>query len=104
MLTLIGGVLLMILPGSTFVTGNITPYIASYYGIKVEACANILPSFTLFNAMFVPVGAYCATNFHYPRVQLAVGLTVGIAVLYFASTAKAFWLFWLLYVAGFVII
>jgi len=33
-----------------------------------------------------------------------VGLTAGIAVLYFASTAKAFWLFWLLYVAGFVII
>ena len=67
-LTLFGGVVLMILPGSTFVTGNITPYIASYYGIKVSECSNILPSFTLLNAFFVPVGAYLAHNFHYPRV------------------------------------
>jgi len=67
-LTLIGGVFLMILPGSTFVSGNITPYLASYYGIKVSKCSNILPSFTLLSAFFVPVGAHLAHNFHYPRI------------------------------------
>jgi hypothetical protein len=32
--SLIGGTIYMILLGSIYITGNITPYVASYYDIK----------------------------------------------------------------------
>ena len=34
--TMVGGTFFMILVGSVYITGNITPYIASFYGVKQE--------------------------------------------------------------------
>jgi hypothetical protein len=35
-LTLIGSTVYMILLGNVYVTGNITPYVASYYNVKTK--------------------------------------------------------------------
>ena len=103
-LTLIGGIVIMILPGSVYATGNISPYIASFYHIPVSDTSNILPSFFALNSICVPIGSYFAQNFHWPRIQLTIGLSLGIAVLFFATIAPYFWLFWILYVVGFCLV
>jgi hypothetical protein len=94
----------MILPGSVYATGSIAPYIASYYKVPISATSNILPTFFAVNAFCVPIGSYFAQNFHWPRIQLTIGISVGIGVLFLATISTKFWLFFVLYVIGFCLI
>ena len=43
--TVIGGVIFMLFPGSLYIIGNISPYIASYYELEdTTKVSNLLPT------------------------------------------------------------
>jgi hypothetical protein len=102
-LTLAGGTLVMILPGSIYVTGNLTPYIASYFSIPITETQNMLPSFFVLNCFFMPIGSKLAARNTPPKLMIPIGCLFGCAVLYAATYVHSFALFWFLYILGFAI-
>ena len=59
--TVIGGFIFMLFAGSVYITGNIEPYIASYYQLEdVTKTANILPTMGFVGTFIFPVGGMLA--------------------------------------------
>jgi hypothetical protein len=54
--TLIGGFISLIFPGSMYITGNISPYIAIYYNVGKTEISNILVDILLLTLLSRPVG------------------------------------------------
>ena len=58
--TVVFGTLLMFTVGTVYITGNIVPYIASYYDVPKEDAANLLQAFFVCNSCAMPLGAFLA--------------------------------------------
>ena len=55
--TVIGGVIFMLFPGSLYIIGNISPYIASYYELEdTTKASNLLPTILALNVFIMPFG------------------------------------------------
>lgn len=95
----------MILTGSIYVTGNITPYIAQYFKVEQTKAQQILPLFFVFQSFLMPFGSYYAQKSQKPKRQLIIGTTIGLLLLTLASFIQTnFYLFVALYVSGFTIL
>ena len=56
--TLFGGFIWMLYPGSVYITGNISPYIASYYSVTTTQTSNILLTIMVIGCFFLPLGTW----------------------------------------------
>ena len=55
--TVIGGFIFMLFPGSLYIIGNISPYIASYFHLDDPTkAANLLPAILAINVFIMPIG------------------------------------------------
>ena len=55
--TVIGGFIFMLFPGSLYICGNISPYIASYYQLEdTTKASNLLPTILALNVFIMPFG------------------------------------------------
>lgn len=90
----------MMFPGSVYTTGNITPYLASYYDVPQSKTTFLLPSFFLGGTILFPLGSYLSVRFD-PRLIILVGGGIGCAFLLFSSFMNTFGGFWVMYVLGY---
>ena len=55
--TVVGGFIFMLFPGSLYIIGNISPYIASYFQLADPTkAANLLPAILTINVLIMPFG------------------------------------------------
>jgi MFS family permease len=74
--TLIASTLFMMFPGSIYIQGAITPYIASYYNVPIPSVANMLPVFFLLGAVILPIGGWMISIGLAPRLILIIGASI----------------------------
>jgi len=93
----------MLYPGSAYITGNISPYIASYYGVTTTQTSNILLTNMVLNAFTLPIGTWLCARGTNPKLTLAIGASIGISLMFFASYTKSYTAFHWLYSLSWVI-
>ena len=55
--TVAGGFIFMLFSGSVYITGNISPYVASYFHLAdTTKAANLLPAIQTMNVFLLPLG------------------------------------------------
>ena len=95
--TLTGGFVYMIFPGSTYITGNIAPYIASYFGVNIEDTSNLFLTGLVVNALFLPIGTYFTGKGVNPKIMISIGGAVYVILMFTASFTTNFTTFKILY-------
>ena len=101
--TVVGGFIFMLFAGSVYVTGNIDPYIASYYQLEdTTKTANILPSILVINVFIMPFGTALVQRGWDPKKMIFAGGTIAIVLLFTATMFNhSFTAFFILYVLAF---
>ena len=71
--SLIGGIIYMLFPGSLYIDGNISPYIATYYGVETSQTSNILLASLIGNCVVMPIGSYFVQKNVNPKLLIIIG-------------------------------
>jgi hypothetical protein len=62
--TVVGGTIYMLWVGGIYITGNLQPYVQSFFEIGTDQASILLPSIYFFQAVFVPMtGKLTQSNF-----------------------------------------
>ena len=95
----------MLFPGSLYIIGNISPYIASYFHLADPTqAANLLPAILAINVFIMPFGTTMVQNNVNPKKLILAGGFLAFILLSAATfVERKFWLFFLLYALAFAI-
>lgn len=100
---LVGGTIFMMFPGSAYITGNITPYLASYYDVPSSLTTLMLPSFFVGGTLLFPLGSFLSVRFD-PRIIVACGGGFACLMLLIASYMESFGGFWVFFILGYSVL
>lgn len=75
----------MLYPGSIYITGNISPYIASYYGVSTTQTSNILLTCIVIQCFFLPLGTWIIQQHVNPKLVILLGACFGLPLMFAAS-------------------
>lgn len=89
--------------GSLYCTSQITPYVASYYGVPKDATSFVFPSQGVVNTVFMFFGSKIAQRVHPKLVLSCIGIW-GPIFLWLSSFAPSFYLWWALYLVAYGIV
>ncbi len=103
--SLIGGIILHLFLGAQYSTGNISPYIVSFFRHRDKTITDrdaflLLPSLVVVATLFFPLGGYLAKNYH-PKLVIPVGGLLGCAMFIGAAFSEEFYVFFAFYIMGF---
>jgi hypothetical protein len=87
----------MLFPGSTYITGNISPYISTYFGVPRTETANLMSLAMVVNAIFLPIGTYFTSKGANPKIMILIGGCVFVVLMYSASCTTSYQAFKWLY-------
>ena len=93
----------MLFLGSGYITGNISPYVASYYQLEdTSKVSEILPTNIVLTCCFLPIGTMLVQRNFNPKVLLLFGGCLSL-LLFFATTMvkSSFMTFYILYAFAF---
>ena len=95
----------MLFPGSLYIIGNISPYIASYYELEdTTKASNLLPTILALNVFIMPFGTTLVQRNVNPKKMIFAGGCIAIALLFAATYVKSsFTVFFILYSLAFAI-
>jgi hypothetical protein len=101
--TLIASTIYMMYPGSIYIQGAITPYIASYYNVHATKVANMLPSFFVLGALVMPVGGWLISKGIGAKTIISIGSIIQLITFFIAihyCTDSFIW-FFAFYISGY---
>ena len=104
-LSLFGGVWIMLFVGSQYIWGNIKSYVTSYFR-QYEPNLDLSTTFILFPVMVItttclmPVGGYFARKYN-PKIWASIGATIALVSILIATFAERFWIFLVFYGIGY---
>ena len=103
--TVVGGFIYMFFPGSVYILGNISPYIASYFRLQDPTqAANLLPAILAINVLIMPFGSKMVQNGVNPKKLIFTGGFLAFILLNVATfIERKFWLFFALYAIAFAV-
>ena len=87
----------MLFPGSCYITGNIAPYIASYYGVSITETSNLASRGLVINALFLPIGTYFIARGENPKIMISIGGIIYVSLMFAASCTTSYSTFKWLY-------
>jgi len=90
----------MLFLGSSYTTGTIAPYIASYYDVEEKTVEFILPAIFVINTVFIPFGGRITAKYH-PKLLIAIAATIRISLQVAAAYITSFVPFALCYAFGY---
>jgi hypothetical protein len=82
--TLVGGFIWMLYPGSIYITGNLSPYVASYFGVTTVQTSNLMLTGVVLNSFISPFGTYLIQQHINPKLIILLGACFGLPLLYAA--------------------
>ena len=91
----------MLYPGSNFITGNISPYIASYYDVPLTKTSNLILTTVFAVAFILPIGTHFTAKGTNPKVMIAIGGAIGMTLMFSASCTTNYSVFHWLYPLSF---
>jgi len=103
---LVGGVLFMTFLGSQYISGNIAPYILTYFHNLGQTELNetdtfyILPVIIIVTMMFYPVGGRLARRYK-PRNLILTIAPIGLTGIYVSSFMQNYWAWLAMYCCSF---
>lgn len=87
--TLVGCTIFFLWAGSFYCTSQISPYVASYYGVSVSRTEYIIPFSYIINCCFHPIGSIVAHKMH-PKLGLGILGMLGPITLWLSSFMPTF--------------
>ncbi len=99
--TVAGGALYNMFMGSVYITGNLQPYVISYFQVNENKASILLPTVYFLNSVFVWMfGRFTQMNVQ-PKLLIAIGAGFALTFFLIATNATSFWMFWFFYCCGF---
>ena len=95
----------MLFPGSLYIIGNISPYMASYFQLQNTTLAsNLLPAILAINVFIMPIGTTMVQKNVNPKKLIFAGGFFAFLLLNVATLVeRRFWVFFLLYALAFAV-
>ena len=87
----------MLYPGALYIDGNISGYIATYFGVEKSRTSNLLPTSLVFMSLLLPVGTYFIQHGANPKLMLFIGGFLGLTMNFFASITTNYSIFFWMY-------
>ena len=91
----------MLYPGSNFITGNISPYIVSYFGVSIPQTSDLILTTVFAVAFILPIGTHFTAKGANPKLMIAIGGAIGMILMFSASCTTNFAYFRWLYPLSF---
>ena len=91
--TLIGGLIYMIYLGNISITGNISPYIATYYDVTTTETSKLGLDMHILEAFFMPLGTWIIQLNYNPKLLILAGGLCGTGLMYLATYQTSYFLF-----------
>jgi hypothetical protein len=76
--------------GSTYIIGNITPYIAEVYGVTTVEASDIGLITLFLIALLSPLGTYLVQRGANPKLVILFGGTLGLSMMHVAARQTSY--------------
>ena len=99
--TLIGATLYMLILGTSYIIGSISPYLASYYNVTDKKILLLLPVKIFLQTLITPIGGKLAQYVN-AKILIAIGAFFYLSSFYLASLVPRdqFNLFFVIFIGG----
>lgn len=89
--------------GSTYIIGNITPYIAEVYGVTTVEASDIGLITLFLIALLSPIGTYLVQRGAEPKLVILIGGALGLSMMHIAARQTSYLAFKWLYAFSFAL-